>query len=416
MPWLPVPYPDEVIGSVIARGCRQTGLSLKRLMSELAGSGRACASFLMSSNIGTMGAWCGVDPEELLLKHTVFPYAVYFMPKTMRAALIFKALRPVPGEDCLSSLTKNVSHGLPYRRLCRACIREDLSRYGETYWHRSHLLPAAFLCLRHGIPLQVSDIPVRGQTQTRTILLPNEVRARPLAYRAKLATWASLTSLSVKMLSVPVREHDDDALLAQYRAKALELGFVLPSGDVAGVSLAANLIDHFTRPVLVDAGCEIAPGSHSPWPALMVRLGTGIPFTTVKHVLVQTFLSEATPEAVTVREHYDSPGKKTRDYAHLDVRSAAKVKTFMARAAALRERHTVKDMLTEIGIWPAFRHNRELFPLTNALVQAFRSSDQSERQLGRRQYWRERGTKRAKLRELREALQATPLDTIKSST
>ena len=344
----------------------------------------------------------------------MLPYAVYFMPKTMRATLILKALRPTPGEDCLSSLTKNVSHGLPYRRLCRACIREDLAKFGEPYWHRSHLLPGAFLCIKHGIPLQVSDIPVRGQTQTRNILLPNETRARPLPFRANLATWASLTSLSVKMLSMPVREHDDDALLALYRAKALELGFVLPSGAVAGVSLAANLIDHFTMPVLFDAGCEIAPGSHSPWPALMVRQGAGIPFSTVKHVLMQTFLSEASPDDVTTG-HYDSPGKKTRDYAHLDVRSAAKVKTFMARAEAQQERRTVKDMLTEIGIWPAFRHNRELFPLTNALVQAFRSSDQSDRQLGRRQYWRERGTKRAKQRELREALQATPLDKIKPS-
>lgn len=415
MPWLPMPYPDEVIGSVIARGCRQTGLSLKRLMTELAGSGRASASFLMSSNISTMGAWCGVDPEKLLLEHTVFPYAVYFMPKTMRAALISKALRPTPGEDCLSAVTKNVSHGLPYRRVCRDCIREDLAKYGEAYWHRSHLLPAAFLCIRHGIPLQVSEIPVRGKTQTRNILLPGEVRARSLPFRAKLATWASLTSRSVKMLSRTVREHDDDALLALYRAKALELGFVLPSGDVAGVSLTANLIDHFTMSVLVDAGCEIALAGHAPWPALMVRLGTGIPFTTAKHVLMQTFLSEASPDTVTVTGHYDKPGKKTRDYAHLDVRSAAKVKTFMARAAAQQERRTVKDMLTEIGIWPAFRHNRELFPLTNALVQAFRSSDQSDRQLGRRQYWRERGTKRAKQRELREALQATPLDKIKPS-
>ncbi|MYZ50871.1 TnsD family Tn7-like transposition protein [Malikia spinosa] len=415
MPWLPMPYPDEVIGSVIARGCRQTGLSLKRLMSELAGSNRAYASFLMSSHISAMSAWCGVDPEELLLEHTVFPYTVYFMPKTTRAALISKALRPTPGEDCLSSLTKNVSHGLPYRRVCRACIREDLAKFGETYWHRSHLLPGAFLCIRHGIPLQVSDIPVRGKTQIRNILLPNETRARPLAFRAKLATWASLTSLSVKMLSMPVREHDDDALLALYRAKALELGFILPSGDIAGVSLAANLIDHFTMPVLVDAGCEIAPAARASWPALMVRLGAGIPFTTVKHVLMQTFLSEAVPETVTVKGHYDSPGKKTRDYAHLDLRSAAKVKTFIARAAAQRERHTVEAMLTEIGIWSSFRHNRELFPLTNALVQAFRSSDQSDRQLGRRQYWRERGTKRAKQRELWEALQATPLDKIKLS-
>ena len=99
MPWLPKPYPDEVIGSVVARGCIQTGLSLKRLLSDIAGSNRSYASFLMSSNVVAMEAWCGIDPEELLQEHTMFPYAVGFMPKATRAALESKALRPVQGEE-----------------------------------------------------------------------------------------------------------------------------------------------------------------------------------------------------------------------------------------------------------------------------------------------------------------------------
>jgi len=115
-----------------------------------------------------------------------------------------------------------------------------------------------------------------------------------------------------------------------------------------------------------------------------------IPFTTSKHVLMQTFLAEAMPGTAHVTAHYDKPGKKQRDYARLDARAAAKVKTFLARAATQRERHTVESMLTEIGIWQSFRHARARFPQTNALVQEFRSSDQSERQLGKSAYWRKR--------------------------
>lgn len=393
MPWLPKPYPDEVIGSVVARGCIQTGLSLKRLLSDIAGSNRSYASFLMSSNVVAMGAWCGIDPEELLQEHTMFPYAVGFMPKATRAALESKALRPVQGEDCLSSLTKNVSHGLPYRRLCRICIDEDMAKFGETYWRRSHLLPGALLCLRHRVPLLVSDVPVRGQTQTRNTLLPNEVNARPLAIQGTLTTWTSLTSLSVKILGTRKSERIDGTPLDSYRSKALELGFVLPSGAVASVPLASNLSKHFGTALLADAGCEVNPASSNPWPALMVRTGMAIPFTTSKHVLMQTFLAEAMPGTAHVTAYYDKPGKKQRDYARLDARAAAKVKTFLARAATQRERHTVESMLKEIGIWQSFRHARARFPQTNALVQEFRSSDQSERQLGKRAYWRKRSAR-----------------------
>ena len=53
-----------------------------------------------------------------------------------------------------------------------------------------------------------------------------------------------------------------------------------------------------------------------------------------------------------------------------------------------QQRTTVKALLVEAGVLATFRHNREEFPMLAKLLLEFRASDQSERQMGKRQRWR----------------------------
>lgn len=388
MPLLPRPYPDEVIGSVIARTCVRSGISLKRILTDIAGAQRSYNSFLVSTALQRIGVLSGTDPEELLLKHTMFPYAVAVMPQAMRVALREKALRPTVGLDCLGSMTKNVSHGVQYRRICPMCVAYDLSTYGESYWHRSHLLPAVWTCNIHSVMLQETTVPLRGHVQSSTMLLPHELTSTVPDIHVPNTILENLNMVSIAMLAGGMSNPAN--LASQYRAKALSLGYEMASGDVAGLVFANALCRHFGAPLLAGAGCEFKEGKRNTWPALMLRECIHEPFTTAKHVLMQTFLETTAPASFVPAMHYERPGKKRQDHRQLDSIAADQIAIILKTALQTERRFTVKGLLSEIGIWEKFRHSRQEFPRTSALIGAFRTSDQSERQVGKRERWRRR--------------------------
>lgn len=382
MALLPRPYPDEAIGSVIARGVLHTGLPMKTLLQSLFGPTKSCSSLLMGTTFSKLSLASGTDAEELMWSHTVFPYATAFMPASARAELVAKALDPKVNEDCLASLTKSASHGVPFRRLCSLCVKEELTKYGESYWHRQHLLPGTFVCRVHDVMLATTDIPLRGRTHIRDVLLPHMVtgsaiQAEPLGPKLTRVAEYSFQALNGQLAP--------EGLLIQYRARALELGYKLVSGQVASVTFSQKLRDFYGREFLMDAGCAMAA---KPWPSLMLRPATQVTFATPKHVLLQTFLEldGGAPDAPA--SAYEKPGKKTTDYKRLDSELTLRMKTVLKRAKS--RRMTVKELLTEAGSWGAFKHHRSEMPKAEELVMQFRESDQAERQIGGREHWRKR--------------------------
>jgi hypothetical protein len=363
MPLLPKPYPDEVIGSVVARAVWHNGLSLKAQLNDLYGGNRSYSSFLMSSRLHRLGALAGMDAEELLMQHTVFPYATAFMPSRVRGALKSKALLPREGEDCLSSLTKNASHGVSFRRVCEICIKEDMATFGESYWRREHLLPGALVCTRHGTLLRATNIALRGHAQTNDSLLPHMVKHMACTTGLDFGLLERITCISADALK---------------------------SGDVAGRAISSSVRRLFGNRFLNDAGCEMS--ARSPWLSLMVRLGIRIPFASPKHVLFNAFLSQGGLAPAEIFSMYPKPGKKCSDYKLLDRRLSRRLKTISKKAEIKNTRLTVKQLLSDS--WSIYRRQRELFPETSEFLLKFRSSAQSERQVGIREYWRRRFPKR----------------------
>jgi hypothetical protein len=388
MPVLPKPYPDEVVGSVVARACQHTGLPIKRLLRSIYGSQRSTASFLLGENFGPLAYRAGLEPRELLLQHTMFPYAVAFMAPTVQAQLEAKALAARPGEDSLASLTKNISHGVPFRRVCKQCIQDDLALYGEAYWHRIHLLPGVTICRLHGSPLFETGIEVRGRAHTGVTLLPHKIGdlRQTVSLPSKLASTITVISAAALKGELPMVANR----LNCFRTKAVSLGYVLPSGDIAGAVLARVLQKSFGEKYLAWVGCPINDEVRNTWPALMVRSGGTSNFAAPKHVLLQALLDLEVGPPEDMTSIYRAPGKQTRDYRRLDYGTLEKLRRSVNLVAKAGERVTVEKLLRDAGVWSAFKHHRELFPKTVEYLQEFKQSDQSERQLGGRAYWRKR--------------------------
>jgi len=381
MPILPRPYADEVIGSLVVRGCRLTGLPLKRFLRSVHGSRRGQYSFLMGDGFARLALLAGMTPDELLLRHTVFPYAVAFMAPTEQQRLLGKALSMADGCS-LSSLTKNATRGALLRRLCVHCVAADMAMYGESYWRRSHQLPGVLTCIHHGVGLQQALDATCGASGSDSLLMPHETAAC-LIYPP--ASWDQLRQVTEIATAALLRTLEPDgSWTTTFREQALSLGYRLSSGNVAGVALAMQMRDHFGSSFLEHCGCGIPSYLGRSWPTLLVRPG-GLPnLSTAKYVLMHAFLQAGVAAPSTVACVYRSPGKKTRDYATLDGLSLEVVKAGIERAAALGTRITVSELLQDAGVAGVFKHRRSKLPLTEELISEFKRSGLAARQTGRR--------------------------------
>lgn len=237
----------------------------------------------------------------------------------------------------------------------------------------------------HGVTLRVATLPETARRVETP--LPHQFQSRRLRFDRPLETYVELSSLSVSVLA---RNASDRDLPAIYRDRAKDLGHVLPSGNLASSVLAAAVNLHFGKKYLTDMGCAIDTSKVRPWPALIVREGRATPFATGKNIVMQAFLGASIPAPADPAACYRSPGKRSQDCRRLDACTAQRVRSALKRLAQARQRTPIRELMTGVGAWSAFRHDRGAFPQTAALLEAFRASDQAARQQGRRAYWRKR--------------------------
>ncbi len=383
---IPPPYLDEVWGSVIIRAARRTGLPIARINRILRENGIPNSGFVLTSALGRLANLCGEPPDHILRRHTLFPYIVAFMSPEIRARLAEKSIYPLRREESLTSLAKSVTQAVPFLRLCPKCVEEDMCRHGESFWHRAHLLPAVYMCLKHGVRLRDTPCPLKFGTRRSAPLLPQDVQSTAHRLRVGADILRAIAELSLHLLDEHIIPSGNR--FQEYRKATLEKGYRTSVEMIATAPLSADLRQFFGAGFLSGLECPIQVSEKSPWPALMVRSeAPGLTFSPVKHVLFRTFLKMAMPPSDFL---YQKPGKKPFDHRREDVETVRKIRVILQAHEGVPVRFKVKDLLIQTGAWTSFRHRREEFPLTNAFLQAFRASDQSERQIGRRPYWRKK--------------------------
>ena len=331
-----------------------------------------------------------MDARRLLWQHTAFPYITAFMASEVVARFEAKVLGDGARGGSLSSLVQSVTHGLPMLQYCPDCAFEDITEWGESYWHREHSLPATHVCSRHGNLLHRSRICASAASRAYAVGLPERQAGRPEAVALDREVLSTLAGLSQELLT-RAQGHLSD-WPEYYRQLSRSKGFVMVDGQVASGQMAADLRAFFGSAYVDALGCRVRDPGRS-WPALMVREHTGVPFAPVKHVLLRTFLEHCddSPKALS----YRPPGRAPKDPSSLDERLAKRVRKAVVKVRLRNARTTVTQLMVATGHWGAYRHDRNRFPKTQAELLAFRLSEASERKLGGRAAHRKRMARRA---------------------
>jgi hypothetical protein len=382
---LPRPYPDEIIGSTLMRGCRHLGIQQKRMAPLLRGSAGATSQFL-PSYASVIAKSVELPVQEVLYGHTVFPYVTAFMVKEAVTALERKFFgHSVHAKSSFAVLQSRAS--IPFFRLCVQCISEDLRQYGESYWHRSHMLPGVHICPTHGISLWETDLRTSASFK---IALPHE--AKRIRYKPTV-TSKILAEMATSSVAILNRDHAWPKI-PDLRKIALAKNYCTSGNEIPRLKIVTDLMRFYGEPFLKEVHCNYSAHQKSPWPALILRTSTR-ELAPIKFLLMGIYLTScAGYDAPFTRESmaYRMPGPKA-DYLQIERQAISVVQKRLKQLAQTQQRTTVAELLIYAGVWSKYRHNRAHFPKLKALVQQFRGSDQSERQVGMRLKWRKKSMK-----------------------
>jgi hypothetical protein len=388
---LPKPYPDEAVGSVLIRAQLIYGISIKPMLSWIHGSPtpRSSHSFHLVTEVDRVATLCGMEPREFLYDHTVFPYVTACLPKHYAANLEAKFLGATDAKNfSMASLVGNASQGAPMRRYCLHCASDDLIRHGETYWHRLHQLPTVLICPLHKAPLVQTGVHASLAHGKASLSLPSPTYVRPVTPPIEMGVALTLARLSEDLLMG--RFNRDVDWHESYRQRASAKGLLHHYGDIAGSVSALALSELYGPKYLELLGCEVKRPFSGSWPALLLRSSRNQFVSVVRHLLMQAFLDHVRLDD-RLRLLIDKVEKSSRtDFDSLDRMAETAMREEIGRHKDAGTRTTVRHLLSITGVGATFRHNRPRMPLSNALLEEFRRSDQSARQLGGNAHWRAR--------------------------
>lgn len=171
--FFPDVYPDELVYSWLARYGVRSGYSHYRAIADdlfTSHTAKPNLEFIIELSQDAIQAMTSdMTFEEIITKHTMFPYYARFLPVERRQRA-FRALMDMDKSfnDALY-IRRNKTLHRNCLRYCPLCAEEDRQQYGETYWHRHHQLDHIDICPTHGCHLHNTAVSITSNASPSLI-------------------------------------------------------------------------------------------------------------------------------------------------------------------------------------------------------------------------------------------------------
>lgn len=176
MIYLPEIYPDELVYSWLARYYVKTGYIRHSFISEELFECKTTKPSIEFINQYAPNVYQDIikkiSMEELIEKHTMFPYYGRFLPLKKRIKAFKSLKRMNTNINNLLPIPKKKDNTKRYLKYCPICVENDRKKYGETYWHRIHQLRGIAICSKHKCYLIDSKIEIINK---RVPLIASEI-------------------------------------------------------------------------------------------------------------------------------------------------------------------------------------------------------------------------------------------------
>ena len=217
---LPTPYPDETWYSIVARYHRKSGnikstITKRDLFGEPAHAGinPLAMDYTIISYIKIHGATLGT-PEECFSKYTLAPYQMRYYSEKRKEEVLKRILSKDETEKTSVFTSHMHSRKQTKLRYCPLCMKEDIEKYGESYWHRAHQIWIVNKCHKHGCNLLDSTISLSRAVYHLTCADELSCQNNDVTYHE--SPFDGLSEYAIAALDAPFSFHCDsnvDALI-----------------------------------------------------------------------------------------------------------------------------------------------------------------------------------------------------------
>lgn len=280
---------DELMYSMISRYAYNLhkNESVKQTYRELFGDSNVVLSIDLVSRIDYLVKQTAKNPyitaDLMIMEHTLYPLYYPFLDNR-RQKDIYTHMKGNEGNTIHMEIGIMASkvHCIRTLRYCPQCVKEDIERYGEAYWHRIHNLPGMFVCCKHGVPLSekcsksgellykkdsrelvcVQKLIDDGYELTGKIsMLPKRITVNSKERLLEIAR-----SLNYLMTSELYKENIDcNSVFKVYRRKLEQSNLCYSSGRIKGEQLKMNLKEFYGEQVLEILGLDFEVDQEYSW-------------------------------------------------------------------------------------------------------------------------------------------------------
>lgn len=178
--FMPEIYPDELVYSWLARCYAHSGypayvFALEDLMGRK--NERPDVELMGKFNKDAQSIIEKMMPmEELVLKHTMFPY--YRFTEGARLSHALKSMAENHGDAYKLLPVSKGKHGVQARciKYCPMCVAEERETYGEAYWDRKATIRNIGICPKHKCRLKETSIEISAKQSPRLYVAEVEIQ------------------------------------------------------------------------------------------------------------------------------------------------------------------------------------------------------------------------------------------------
>ncbi|MGU8987223.1 TnsD family Tn7-like transposition protein [Clostridium perfringens] len=294
--FFPTPYEDEILYSVCSRYHMRVGdINSSTTMNELFGEKYFSSKLLfptslnyLANNIATTPDFSG---EVLLRDNTPYNYFKAFLQKDRRDYLL-NAMLSDDGQNAslFAGLGKDISM-FKYLRFCPECLKADIEKYGEGYWHTIHQLPGVLVCPHHKIAAEDSNALINDLNKSVFNVVDEDycMNVKRTTYEENtLDTLFKIASKINECLNLNSNINLQD-INEVYKDYLIYKGYMHPSGRLYREKMVNSFNDYFSKKVLNCIDYEVILDKKNSWFFRLLKspLEEGNP---IRHILLMLFL------------------------------------------------------------------------------------------------------------------------------
>ncbi|EJP6472072.1 TnsD family transposase [Clostridium botulinum] len=292
------PYKDELIYSAISRYHYYTGnIDYKDTLEELFGKRSIVPSLEIGSNIDTLSKNLGdrYTAENIIKKHTIFPYYSPFLPKDRKAELI-KEIAYRDGNGIYAKLGMVAGSVCKKNKIyyCPCCAKNEIEKYGEPYIHREHQLQGIYICPHDGVELKKYSVDKSNSSRIEFIRLDKKlldlrnITVVDSRYYDKLY---KISKNAYYLLQTDLDNISKEKVLEKYKSLLYEKGLTTSSKRVKQRELYEKFISFYSKNFLEEIESRINNDDEYNWLRVITR-NLKRTVHPIRHLLLINFLED----------------------------------------------------------------------------------------------------------------------------